>query len=266
MYIPHICDWCGSPHKTEKCYRRDPMNMVRYPLQSWPQGVPPTSSLQRYNKTYPRDPTWYRTATLNRVRSHLQKGVITLKDINGTYDSDLSDRSMSSTTSQNSGPNTGTPPIVLQTVATEATNTPATYIDPHGDAQPEIHSVQVMHALPMKKQCLWCTMIGHSSDKCYARDPDNLKLFPNRRWHGKEPDHMTLKFNKKYTQEEAQKMIRETPPRATAKYHQAPRTPSPQGTFTANPNDRLTKATDWLTGIIWCISLTSRNKTPSPAS
>jgi hypothetical protein len=207
------------------------MNMVLYPLKSWPQGVPPTSTLQRYNKTYPRDPTWYRTATLNRVRSHLQKGVITLKDINGTYDSDLSDRSMSSTTSQNSGPNTGTPPIVLQTVATEATNTPATYIDPHGDAQPEIHSVQVMHALPMKskQQCLWCTMIGHSSDKCYARDPDNLKLFPNRRWKGKEPDHMTLKFNKKYTQEEAQKMVRETPPRATAKYHQAPKTPSLQG-------------------------------------
>ncbi len=58
------------------------MNMVLYPLKSWPQGVPPTSTLQRYNKTYPRDPTWYRTATLNRVRSHLQKGVITLKDIN----------------------------------------------------------------------------------------------------------------------------------------------------------------------------------------
>jgi hypothetical protein len=89
-----------------------------------------------------------------------------------------------------------------------------------------------------KRQCLWCTGIGHSSDKCYARNPDNLKLFPNHRWpNGEVPNYMTLKFNKKYTQEEAQKMVRETPPRAPAQYHQASLAWTPPPIFTADPGD-----------------------------
>jgi hypothetical protein len=189
--------------------------------------------------------------TMDKVRKHLQKAAITLKDINETYDSDLTPiRTMNSTTSQN----TGTP-----TAVTDATNITATYIDPHGEAKPEIPSAQVMHAmstkltqLQPKRQCLWCTGIGHSSERCYARDPANLKLFPNKNWtNGEVPNYFKIRFYKKFTQEEAKK----------ERYHQVVRTPPPPGTFTTNPrdnnaptsidNDRLKKATDWLTGIIW---------------
>jgi hypothetical protein len=176
--------------------------------------------------------------TLNKVRTHLQRAAITLKDINDTYDSDLTPiRTMSSTTSQN----TGAPTIGLQTAATDATNTTATYIDPHGEAQPEIPSAQVMHAmstkstqLQPKRQCLWCTGIGHSSERCYARDPANLKLFPNKNWlNGEVPNYFELRFNKKLTQKEAQKMVREVAVRNVGscraaealRYHQVVRTP-----------------------------------------
>jgi hypothetical protein len=249
----HMCDWCGSPHSTEECYRRDPLNMVRYPHKSWSHGVPPTSVLRRYNKPHPRDPSWYRTATLIKVRSHLQR----LKDINDTYDSDLkSDRTMSPTTSQNLGSNTWVPTIGLQqaaaaatTAATAATNSAATYIDLHGEAVPALPTQSKQ--LQTKRQCLWCKGIGHSTDRCYSRDPANLTLFPHSRWpNGEVPQYMTLKYNKKLTQEEAQR-IREGATRTPPPILTANTSDNNASTSIKTGKDKKEKATDWLSGISW---------------
>jgi hypothetical protein len=56
----HMCDWCGSPHMTEQCYRRDPRNVFRFPLPEWQGGIPPASILAKYRKPQPKDPNWYR--------------------------------------------------------------------------------------------------------------------------------------------------------------------------------------------------------------
>ena len=48
---------------------------------------------------------------------------------------------------------------------------------------------------------------------------------------------MTTRYNKKYTQEEAQKMVRETPPRAPSQYHQASLAWTPPPIYTAEPGD-----------------------------
>jgi hypothetical protein len=97
-------------------------------------------------------------------------------------------------------------------------------------------------SIQLQRPCLWCTGIAHSSDKCYARDPANLKLFPNKNWpSGEVPNYFKLRFNKKFTQEEAQKMVRELSPRAQAKYYQASMdstpSPPPPGPVTANSSD-----------------------------
>jgi hypothetical protein len=95
--------------------------------------------------------------------------------------------------------------------------------------------------LQTKRQCLWCKGIGHFADRCYAKDPTNLTRFPKAKW-SKVPNYMTLKFNKKFTQEEAQKMVKEAATRHP-QYYQAsmdstpPPPPPPTRTFTANPSD-----------------------------
>jgi hypothetical protein len=178
------------------------MNMVLYPLQSWPQGVP------QDNKTYSRDPTWYRTMTMEKVRKHLQKTAIKLKDIKETYDSDLTPtRTMNPTTSQNAG-----------TPTADATKRP-------------------------KKLCLWCTGIGHNSDRCYAKDPANLQRFPNRNWtNGEAPIYFRMRFHKKFTQKEAKKMVKDYPPfgpRTGATYHQASLAWTPPPIYNADPEKEL---------------------------
>jgi hypothetical protein len=70
--------------------------------------------------------------------------------------------------------------------------------------------------------CLWCTGVGHTSDRCYAKDPANLQLFPNKHWpSGEVPNPFKIRFNKKFTKEEALRMVRGLSPRTQAKYNQA---------------------------------------------
>jgi hypothetical protein len=98
-------------------------------------------------------------------------------------------------------------------------------------------------SIQLQKPCLWCTGIAHSSDKCYAKDPANLKLFPNHRWpNGEAPNYFKLRFNKKFTQEEAQKMNKEASEtrhgdRVQQYKASMDSTPPPPGTSTANPSD-----------------------------
>jgi hypothetical protein len=78
---------------------------------------------------------------------------------------------------------------------------------------------------------------------------------------------MKLKYNKKFTQEEAQNMVKQAAARTPAQYQQASLavTPPP-GSFSTTPSDndasastrtdkhrqqKVTKASDWLTGISW---------------
>jgi hypothetical protein len=100
--------------------------------------------------------------------------------------------------------------------------------------------------LQTERPCLWCTGNDHSSDTCYAKDPANLKLFPNQRWpNGEAPNYFKHRFNKKFTQEEAQKMT-DGNKEASEKRHSdrvqqykasMDSTPPPPGTSTANPSD-----------------------------
>ncbi len=94
-------------------------------------------------------------------------------------------------------------------------------------------SIQVLES---KRQCLWCKGIGHSANKCYAKDPTNLTRFPKATW-SKVPNYFKLRFNKKFTQEEAQKMVKEAATRTPAQYHQASLAWTPPPIFTANPSD-----------------------------
>jgi hypothetical protein len=57
----HKCDWCGSPHMTYQCFRKNPCNVHLFPLPSWPDGIPPQSILVTYSKPQPRNPDWYLT-------------------------------------------------------------------------------------------------------------------------------------------------------------------------------------------------------------
>ena len=98
-------------------------------------------------------------------------------------------------------------------------------------------SIQVLES---KRQCLWCKGIGHSANKCYAKDPTNLTRFPKATW-SKVPNYFKLRFNKKFTQEEAQKMNKEARETRHPQYYQASMdstpSPPPPGTSTANPSD-----------------------------
>jgi hypothetical protein len=53
------CDWCGGPHMGDECFRKDPCNVLRFPLPEWPGGIPPASILAKYRKPHPRNPDWY---------------------------------------------------------------------------------------------------------------------------------------------------------------------------------------------------------------
>ena len=44
---------------SDRCFRKDPRNVLRFPLPEWPGGVPPTSILFKYRKPHPRNPDWY---------------------------------------------------------------------------------------------------------------------------------------------------------------------------------------------------------------
>jgi hypothetical protein len=94
-----------------------------------------------------------------------------------------------------------------------------------------------------QSQCLWCTGIGHNSDRCYAKDPANLQLFPNKNWNnGEIPSYFKMRFHKKFTQEEAKKMVKDYPPfgpRTGATYHQASLAWTPPPIFNADPEKEL---------------------------
>jgi hypothetical protein len=44
---------------SDQCFRKDPRNVLRFPLPEWPGGVPPASILAKYRKPHPRKPDWY---------------------------------------------------------------------------------------------------------------------------------------------------------------------------------------------------------------
>jgi hypothetical protein len=44
---------------SDRCFRKDPRNVLRFPLPEWPGGVPPPSILVKYRKPHPRNPDWY---------------------------------------------------------------------------------------------------------------------------------------------------------------------------------------------------------------
>jgi hypothetical protein len=82
--------------------------------------------------------------------------------------------------------------------------------------------------------CLWCTKPGHSSDRCYAKDPANLTKLPRSTWVNSEaPEYMKARYNKKFTQEEATKMAHQSTPR---QHHQASVAWAPPPIYTAVPS------------------------------
>jgi hypothetical protein len=81
------------------------------------------------------------------------------------------------------------------------------------------------------------------------------------------PQPVKLKYNKEFTQEEAQSMVKQAATRQTkAQYQQASLAVTPPPTFSTTPSDndasastrtdkhrqeKVTEASDWLPGISW---------------
>jgi hypothetical protein len=53
------CDGCGGPHMGDECFKKDPCNVLSFPLPEWPGGIPPASILAKYRKPHPRNPDQY---------------------------------------------------------------------------------------------------------------------------------------------------------------------------------------------------------------
>jgi hypothetical protein len=92
---------------------------------------------------------------------------------------------------------------------------------------------------PGPVRCLWCTGMGHTSDRCFAKDPANLQLFPNKHWPGGEiPIYYKLRFNKKFTKEEALNMVRRSHGQTSMDSTPSPTPPRP---VTANSSTNYDK-------------------------
>jgi hypothetical protein len=241
----HMCDWCGGPHLTEQCYRKDPRNVHHFPHPAWPGGVAPASVLATYRVPKPRNPHWYRTKTMVLQGSQVVGSLA------------CSTESLIEALS------------VLQAISD--LNGTSTHINPY----PPPHSIRP----DGNWTCQFCLLNGHRMEKCYARDPENLYLYPHSAWlHGEPPKFMKLKYYKPFTQEEAQQMSvsvrsRTRPPQAA---QGVPRTPTPSPgvplwsppTVDPTPDldmeppvpkttpiqlqDTAPKVTDWLSGVLWC--------------
>jgi hypothetical protein len=116
--------------------------------------------------------------------------------------------------------------------------------------------------------CSWCTQPGHSSDKCYARDPANLTKHPRGTWvNGVVPQFMRNRYYRRFTKEEARDQISSRPraqrmpvqPVSPAMHpdvstslgyvgqnRQSPITPLP-----TLQEDTVITTSDWLSGISW---------------
>ncbi len=87
-------------------------------------------------------------------------------------------------------------------------------------------------------QCLWCTQPGHSIDRCYAKDPENVTRFPHSSWvNGEDPKFVKLKYNKMHTQEEARNMVNRLSKPSLAHYHQASLASTTPHIYTAVTNN-----------------------------
>ena len=235
----HMCDWCGGPHLTEQCFRKDPRNVHHFPHPAWPGGVAPASVLAKYCVPKPKNPQWYRTKTMILQGSQVVGSLA------------CSTESLIEALS------------VLQAISDlNGTSTP---IQP----SPSSHPVR-----PDPKgrnwTCQFCLLHGHRKERCYARDPANLYLYPNSIWpRGEPPEFMKRRYYKPFTQEEAQKMSasgppksRMTPPPSPGIPLWSPPTVDPRPDLDMEPPvppiipillvDTAPKTKDWLTGISWC--------------
>ena len=91
-----------------------------------------------------------------------------------------------------------------------------------------------MYAQAPRKGCTWCTGGGHTIDRCYAKDPENVTRFPHSSWvNGEALEFVKLKYNKKHTQEEARNMVNRLSRPSPAHYHQASLALTPPPIYTA---------------------------------
>jgi hypothetical protein len=241
----HKCDWCGSPHMTDKCFRKDPCNVLRFPLPSWPGGIPPQSILVKYRKPHPRNPDWFLTHktptsptpcswckspshneehcyskdTTNITRHPMPhwKGItpayiltkhcrnLTREEAHNSVTQSRMARQ--ARTDQPTSPHqvyAPTTPVSSQTAAEmRAFSTLRTLADinnTYARASKADHQLNKRIHGP----CTWCTTPGHTMERCYARDPENLIKHPHSQWINGEPSqNMIRRYCKKFTQEEA---------------------------------------------------------------
>jgi hypothetical protein len=100
-----------------------------------------------------------------------------------------------------------------------------------------------------RRQCRWCTSVGHNSDRCYAKDPANLLKYPHSSWvNGEPPEFLKQRYYKCFSQQEAQSLVpskkRPQTSTLTPVVSTSPDLPTSQG-------DQVTKSSDWLKGISW---------------
>jgi hypothetical protein len=174
----HKCDWCGSPHMTHQCFRKNPCNVHLFPLPYWPDGIPPQSILVTYSKPQPRDSNWY---LAHRKPTGKAK----------------------TTKSSSSHPvHAPTSPVSSHTGAQmRAFSTLQTLSDINDTYARDFEADQNKRTFG---PCTWCTSPTHTMDRCYGRDPENLTRYPDPRWiNGEIPQRMRRRYYKKFTQEEA---------------------------------------------------------------
>jgi hypothetical protein len=73
---------------SDRCFRKDPRNVLRFPLPEWPGGVPPTSILVKYRKPHPRNPDWYMS---RKIPTRQTKVVVKHSALSSTASAPVSD-------------------------------------------------------------------------------------------------------------------------------------------------------------------------------
>jgi hypothetical protein len=62
---------------------------------------------------------------------------------------------------------------------------------------------------PVHGPCEWCGAALHDMDRCYSKDPENLKKFPTHNWpNGVPPESILRKYHKEFPQNEARNMVK----------------------------------------------------------